>query len=52
MCEEGDLGVINLRINCWLEGVEIVINEGILYGRKEDKFVSNNICINFLNVCY
>lgn len=52
MREEGDLGATNPRINRWLEGVETAINEGTLYGRKEDKSVSNNICTNFLNACY
>ena len=52
MREDGDLGATSPRINRWLEGVETAINEGTLYGRKEDKSVSNNICTNVLNACY
>lgn len=46
MREDGDLGATNPGINRWLEGVETAINEGTLYGRKEDESVSNNICTN------
>lgn len=46
MREDGDLGATNPRINRWLEGVETAINEGTLYGREEDKSVSDNICTN------
>ena len=52
MREDGELGATNPRINRWLEGVETAINEGTLYGREEDKTVSNNICTNVLNAYY
>ena len=52
MREDGELGATNPRINRWLEGVETAMNEGTLYGREEDKTVSNNICTNVLNAYY
>lgn len=52
MPEDGELGPTNPRINRWLEGVETAINEGTLYGREEDKSVSNNICTNVHVKCW